>query len=380
MLFQNAIIRLSFPIILLLTISSCSEEENPAPIYEFVEYEELTSGYSIPWAVEVIGETEFLFTDRMGSLHHYKSGKSVEVENIPLSLTITADNLVFGGLMDVSLHPDFENNKLVYIAYVGSDYNLAVARFQLEDGVANAMRVLFKSNGFSIGSRIAWQDEQHFFLSIGIGGSPYPEPGPQNINDDRGKIHRLLDDGRIPDDNPVFPGQSGPSTIWSLGHRNPQGLYFDQEENVLYANEHGPLGGDELNIIEKGGNYGWPLFSHGRNYDQTLVTNATQAEASEFSILPMHAWGPDFRVAPSGLLKLKNTNFANWNGSFIMGAMLPENLLLFNPDTKLTQIVMKDVGRVRDIEALPSGDLIILIDQNSPDTRVSGRIVKLSPK
>ncbi|MDH3602010.1 MAG: PQQ-dependent sugar dehydrogenase [Candidatus Tectomicrobia bacterium] len=168
--------------------------------------------------------------------------------------------------------------------------------------------------------------------------------------------------------------------MWSYGHRNPQGLYYDFASGTLYANEHGPLGGDELNIITRGGNYGWPLFSYGLNYDETPVSNMSEQEAAATTILPAKYWGPDFRVAPSGLIKLSDSNFNSWNGSFLMGTLRPQDLLQYNLETDETEIVLANVGRVRDVAQLPSGNLLILVDAGSPNDADEGRIIKLTPR
>ena len=338
----------------------------------------LASGYGIPDAIAVIGEEEFLFAERSGALHHYVGGEVTSVAGIPESRTVDAGR--FGGLLDVSLHPDFENNRLVYIAYNDAAFRLAVARFELLDGRARNLEVIYESDDFSIGSRIAWEDASHFFLSFGVGGSPYPVPGPQDFGSDLGKIHRLTADGGIPPDNPLLPGASAPSTIWSYGHRNPQGLYYDAATQTLYENEHGPLGGDELNVIVSGGNYGWPLFSYGLNYDETRVSDMTEEEAAAVSILPVKYWGPDFRVAPSGLLLVEDSQFPSWAGSFLLGALNPQHLLRYDPATDETEIVLARVGRVRDIARLPSGKLLISVDAGSPNPSDSGRIIQLSPE
>jgi glucose/arabinose dehydrogenase len=302
-------------------------------------------------------------------------GDVTEVEGVPESQTID----VYGGLLDVSLHPDFEDNRLVYVAYNDAGFGLAVARFELRDDRAHNLEVIYQSTEFSIGSRIAWEDASHFFLSFGVGGSPYPVPGAQDLSSDRGKIHRLTADGQIPSDNPVLPGASEPSTIWSYGHRNPQGLHYDAAQRTLYANEHGPMGGDELNIITAGGNYGWPLFSYGLNYDGTPVSDMTEEQAADVSILPVKAWGPDFRVAPSGLLLIDGSQFPSWGGSFLMGALNPQHLLRYDPATDETEIVLERVGRVRDIAQLPSGTLLVSVDAGSPNPADRGRIIHLSP-
>ncbi|MBT8236978.1 MAG: PQQ-dependent sugar dehydrogenase, partial [Bacteroidia bacterium] len=327
--------------------------------------------------IEVIGEEEYLFTDRTGAFYHYLNGSAARVTGIPGTATTTFSGIIYGGLMDVSLHPNYETNNWIYITYVNNAYNLSVARFKLVNNKAEDLEVIYSSDQFSIGSRIAWQDDTHFFLSIGVGGSPYPDPGPQNLSNVLGKIHRFMEDGQIPADNPVFVGESGPISVWTYGHRNPQGFFYDPATNIFYANEHGPLGGDELNIIEKGGNYGWPLFSYGLNYDGTPVSDMTEEEAADSTVLPLKAWTTSFRISPSGLIKLKDSNFPEWNGSFLMGSLLGRDLVRYDPDTDVTDIVLENIGRVRDIAQVPSGDLLILIDEGSPTAADKGRIIRL---
>jgi glucose/arabinose dehydrogenase len=336
----------------------------------------LASGYWIPDGIAVIGEGEFLFADRSGALYHYVGGRVTGVRGLPPSRT----SGVYGGLLDVSLHPSFPDSRLVYIAYNDASFDLTVARFELRDDRAERLSVIYKSDEFSIGSRIEWQDPSHFFLSFGVGGDPYPQPGPQDLNADVGKIHRLTADGQIPPDNPIFPGASKPSTVWSYGHRNPQGLYYDASERTLYESEHGPLGGDELNIVVAGANYGWPLFSYGLNYDRTRVSNMSEDAARGVSTLPAKFWGPDFRVAPSGLLFVEGSQFASWNGAFLIGALNPQHLLRYDPATGETEIVLRNVGRIRDIAQLPSGKLLIAVDAGSPKSSDRGRIIELSPR
>jgi len=310
----------------------------------------LAVGLWIPAGIAVIGEEEFLFGDRSGELFHYVNGVVTRIDGMPQSRT---SDHYWGGFLDVSLHPEFSQNRLVYIAYVDANAGLAVARFEFRDGRATDLDVVFRSREFSIGSRIVWENGRHFFLSFGVGGDPYPAPGPQDLGSDVGKIHRLDADGRVPTDNPVLPGASGPTSIWSYGHRNPQGLFFDPVERTLYATEHGPLGGDELNVIEPGRNYGWPLFSYGLNYDNTPVSGMTEAEARASTILPMKFWGPAFRVAPSGLLMR--------DGAFLFGALYSSDLLRYHPATGVTEVVLRNVGRVRDVVRLPSGAILISV-------------------
>ncbi len=338
--------------------------------------EVVATGFWIPWAVEVIGEDELLVSERFGALVHVHDGQRDSLGGLPETLILAAPPLYIGGYNDVSLHPRFETNGLVYIAYVTAAGQMAVARFDFSDRTVRSFEVVFQSNAFTIGSRIVWQDDDHFFVTQGMAGFPYAELGAQDLARDSGKIHRLRADGSVPPDNPVFEGASGPTSLWSIGHRDTQGLLLDG--GVLYANEHGPLGGDELNVIEPGGNYGWPLFSYGLNYDETPVGDMTEAEAARTTVLPLKAWDRTFNMAPSGLLRLDGSAFPAWDGAFLWGSLAQRRLIAYDPDTDQTSILLEDVGRIRDVAQLPSGALLLLLDATSPEVP-DGRVVKLLP-
>ena len=339
--------------------------------------EVVASGFGIPWAVEVLGENDYLVSERFGSLVHVRDGEMIELEGLPAGQILPAPPLYLGGYNDVSLHPRFAENGLVYLAYVGTDYRMAVARFDFSDRTVRDVEVVFQSNAFSIGSRIAWPDDDHFFVTQGMAGYPYPDPGAQDLANHSGKIHRLLADGSVPEDNPVFDGAAGPTSVWSYGHRDTQGLLF--ERGVLYSNEHGPLGGDELNVIERGGNYGWPLFSYGLNYDETPVGGMTEAEAAETTVLPLKAWDRTFNMAPSGLVRLEGSAFPAWDGAFVWGSLAQRRLVAYDPATDRTAILLDDAGRVRDVAQLPSGALLILRDATDLKAR-DGQVVRVAAR
>ena len=367
----------------LTVLLPCSRAQTPHGVEEAildVTQEVVASGFTIPWAIAVISEGEYLITERLGHLFHYRDGTAVALEGIPQTISVEVGGLVYGGLMDVSLHPQFDVNRLVYIAYVNDAGRMVVARFNFADRLVQDLEVVFESNAFSIGSRIAWGDDTHFFVTQGMGGFPRPEPGAQDLSRDVGKIHRLMADGQVPDDNPVFAGASEPSSIWTFGHRDPQGLFFDADQGVLYATEHGPLGGDELNVIIGGSNYGWPLFSYGLNYDGTPVSDRTAEEVRQTTVLPEMHWGPDFNMAPSGLERLEGSSFPALKGFFVMGSLAQRRLIAFDLASRKTLILLNNVGRVRDVAELPGGSLLILLDAGSPDPSDTGRIVKLTPR
>ncbi|MEM7286780.1 MAG: PQQ-dependent sugar dehydrogenase [Actinomycetota bacterium] len=352
-------------------------DDTPAEFLELdASLEVLADEFVIPWAIEILGPDEFLVSERTGGLVHVVDGGRTVLAGIPRSETVFADPLILGGVNDVSLHPRFEQNGLVYLAYIDTAFRMVVGRFDFSERVVRDFEVIFESTDFSIGSRFAWPDDDHFFLTQGAAGSPFPDPGPQDLDSDSGKIHRLRADGSIPEDNPVFDGFDGPTSTWSYGHRDAQGLLFD--DGVLYSNEHGPLGGDELNVIEKGGNYGWPLFSFGLNYDSTPVGDLTPEEAAEFTVLPLKGWGPDFNMAPSGLTRLRDSAFPEWDGALVWGALAQQRLIAYLPEEDRTVVLLDGIGRVRDVAQLPDGDLLILRDA-VPDVRW-GDVVRVSPR
>jgi glucose/arabinose dehydrogenase len=359
----------------------------------------VTDGYQVPWGIEVISDTEYLFTERHGQLFHYLDDVVTEVSGLPETLYKPADNWGAGGLMDVSLHPQYATNGLVYIAYDSRDngrLRFNVARFKLDGNKATNLEVIVTEEGiFSEGSRIAWQDGRHFFASVGIGGDPCPDPGADNLESVKGKILRFMADGSIPADNPFLDGAGNSTSIWSYGHRNVQGLYFEETSGRLYASEHGPWGGGEINRIEAGQDHGWPRFSYGLNYESTdcssVVTPISEDEARATTVMPSFHWKAKARVGPSGLMKISNSNFTEWNCEtcFLVGSMSyqptpsdPQStaLLWVNLATGEYKPVLKDIGRLRDVAQLPSGDLLILVDQHSPNRGDSGRIIKLSRK
>lgn len=348
---------------LLLALLSCSDA---GPVSLGTEPGVVVEGLGIPGGIAVIADGEYLIADRGGALYYHVDGRVHDLAGIPA----TRMSDVYGGLLDVSLHPDFGQNRRVYISYNDASHDLAIARFALRDGAIEDFEVLVRSDEFSIGSRIVWEDADHFFVSFGIGGDPYPDPGPQDLGMDVGKIHRFTADGGIPSDNPVFAGQSAPTSVYSYGHRNPQGLVYDATEQTLYAMEHGPLGGDELNVVEAGGNYGWPLFSHGLNYDNTAVSEMTEEEAEASTTLPLEFWGPERRVAPSGMARV--------DGAFVFGALFSQDLLRYDPVSDETEVLMRGVGRVRDVVLLPNGELLVSIDAGSPGASDPGRVIRVA--
>jgi glucose/arabinose dehydrogenase len=288
--------------------------------------------------------------------------------------------------MDVSIHPNYATNSWVYISYLGVDGLAKVSRLKVQDNKANQLETIFKTknqNYTGNGMRIVWEDSTHFFLGIGNSDwstSTNPALYAQDINDDAGKIHRLMEDGSIPTDNPIFEKFTSPTTIWSYGHRDVQGLYLEDSTNILFGIEHGPQGGDELNIIKKGKNYGWPLFSYGINYDGAQASVISKDSAATFTVLPEHYWTvpTDYggqAVAPACLLKVSGSSVSDWNGYFLFGSLAFRRLMKYNRETGET-FGLNIEGRVRTIKQLPSGDIIALIERNDL-TLSNGMVVRI---
>lgn len=351
--------------------------------------ETIAEGFVIPYGVAIVTDNEYYITDRIGKLIHFKDGHQVEIEGIP-EVTVFGDQgipaILHGGLMDVSIHPKFTANSWIYISYLDADGFARVSRFKIENNTTTQFETIFKTrsqNYYGNGMRIVWEDDTHFFLNVGgsvFTTSTNPILISQNLHEDAGKIHRLKEDGSIPDDNPIFDGFTKPTTIWSYGHRDSQGLVYDKDTNVLFGVEHGPKGGDELNIIKAGGNYGWPIFTYGIHYNGKSVSTITEEEAIQTTILPEHYWTVPTddggqAIAPASLLKVEGSNIADWNNHFLLGSLAYRRLMKYNRDTDET-FGLTIEGRVRTIKQLPSGDIIALIERN--DIRTSnGKIIRI---
>ena len=350
----------------------------------------IAQGFKIPYGIAIVKETEYFITDRIGNLFHFKDGNLTEIKKMPHVLTFRDPGIpaiLHGGLMDVSIHPNYSDNSWIYIAYLDGRGFAKVSRFKIQNHSAAHFETIFMTrnrNYYGNGMRIVWEDDTHFFLNVG-GSTLTTNTNPiliaQDLNKDAGKVHRLMEDGKIPIDNPVFDGFTSPTTIWSYGHRDVQGLQFDKINNMLFGVEHGPKGGDEFNVIMKGGNYGWPIFTYGVNYDGRGVSTITKDSAAIFTNLPEHSWtvfsdDGGQAIAPACLLMVNASNISDWNNHFLLGSLAFGRLMKYNRDTHET-LGLDIEGRVRTIKQLPSGDIIALIERSN--TRQSnGMIVRIS--
>jgi len=328
----------------------------------------VVDGLETPWAMAWLPDGDMLVTERAGSLRLVRDG-------VLLPDAVTGVPEVFargqGGLMDVVLHPDFAANRLVYLTYSkpkGENSTTALIRARYENGRLEDVEELFEaqtSGRGHYGSRIAFTGDGYLFMSVGERQAPSSgdlEAHPaQDLSNHHGVIVRLHDDGRVPDDNP-FVGQEGAlPEIWSYGHRNPQGLVFDAESGNLYATEHGPQGGDEVNLIQPGANYGWPVIGFGVNYGTGLtIHEGTTREGME---QPLYVWVPS--IGTSGFMLYTGDKFPRWRGNFFAGGLAGEQvtrLTLEDGEIVEDAMLLRGIGRVRDVRQGPDGYIYVAIE------------------
>jgi glucose/arabinose dehydrogenase len=273
-----------------------------------------------------------------------------------------------GGLMDIELHPDYKKNGWIYLSYAstegnGKGGNTAIMRAKLSNNKLTHIEELYKASpnstrGQHFGSRIEFDRDGYLFFSIGERGNR--DVNPQDITRDGGKIYRLHDDGRIPDDNPFVDQAEAKKAIWSYGHRNPQGLALHPETGQLWEHEHGPRGGDEINIIQKGKNYGWPIITYGINYSGTPITDETSRPGME---QPLYQWTPS--IAPSGMAFVTSDKYPKWKGSLLVGSLAfqyLERLEMQDNQVVYREKLMDGMGRIRNVRQAPDGFIFVSVE------------------
>lgn len=318
----------------------------------------------IPWGIAFLPDGGMLITEISGELIHFKDGKKSKISNVP-----EVYKRGQGGLLDVAVHPDYSNNGWIYLSYASSEGEekggyTALMRAKINDNSLTNNELIYKGSpnttkGQHFGSRIEFDNDGYLYLSIGDRGNR--DENPQDITRDGGKIYRFHDDGKIPADNPFVSTEGARTGIYSYGHRNPQGLAKNPTTGEIWDNEHGPKGGDEVNVIKAGANYGWPVITYGVNYSGTSITDKTAMEGME---QPLHYWLPS--IAPSGMAFISNDNYgSDWNGALLVGSLKFQYLeLLLIKDNKVTDRIelIKDLGRVRDVVEGPDGHIYVAVE------------------
>ncbi len=339
--------------------------------------ETVVDGLALPWSIAFLGQDKALITERSGSLRVWSKGKLSEpVEGTP---EVVARGQ--GGLLEVAVHPDYTKNGWIYLglsagAPSNDDANSSMTkivrgrivgnRWQDEATIFEVPAEFHRTAGVHFGTRFVFQDG-YLFFSIGDRGA---QDQAQDLTRPNGKIHRIHDDGRVPKDNPFVETAGAYPTIWTYGNRNPQGLDAHPVTGAIFESEHGPRGGDEINLMERGNNYGWPVITYGMNYNGKPITEKTAATGME---QPLHYWTPS--IAVCGMDFYEGDAFPKWINDLFVGGLASQELhrLVIEGNRVMSdEIILKNEGRVRDVASSPDGLLYVVL--NGPD-----RIVRLVP-
>lgn len=335
----------------------------------------VADGLAHPWGLAFIPGTEgdFLVTERPGRLRIFRDGSLV---SDPIGGLPDVDAGGQGGSLDVALHPDFGSNGWVYISYSkgrdGGDRTTAVVRGRLAGDRLEEVVEIYEADAWTsedphFGSRLVFDSEGFLFISVGDRGQM---DEAQELSNDQGSVLRLHDDGSIPADNPFVAEDGASGAIWTYGNRNVQGLAIHPETGELWASEHGPLGGDEINVLRGGANYGWPEVTYGLNYDGSEISPDTAREGMES---PVHHWGES--PAVSGLEIYDGDAFPAWQGDLFMGGLAGQEIVRLSFDgyaADETESLLADFEkRIRQVVQAPDGSLYVLVDhEDAPILRL----------
>lgn len=356
-------------LISLTSLQACAQQpEQEIPVAKSADkyqLELIAKGIQIPWGMAWLNEQDLLVTDRAGELRLIRDNKLLEQKIAGLPKMHAEGQ---GGLLDIELDPNFKDNGWIYFSYSGYEgdeegYNTSIMRAKLKDMTLTDTQLLFDgapntTTTKHYGSRIEFDKDGYLYFSIGDRGAR--DVHPQSLEYDAGKIHRINSDGSIPESNPFVNQPNARKSIYSYGHRNPQGMAMHPETGIIWSHEHGPRGGDEINIIKAGANYGWPEVTHGINYIGTKITDETSREGMQ---QPDWVWVPS--IAPSGMEFVTSSKYPQWQGHVLVGAMKFAHLVLVELDgNKVTghSKLFEGAGRVRSIATHPNGDIYLGID------------------
>jgi glucose/arabinose dehydrogenase len=348
----------------------------------------VVQGLDVPWAVDFLPDGRLLITDRPGPVRVFtpsKDGGRGELSQ-PLKGTPAVRNRGQGGMLEVAVHPEHSKNGWVYLAFsdpqgeAGRKGMTKLVRGEIENGEWVRERVIFEAapdtytgSDIHFGCKIAFappaaDGRRYLYFCIGERGAG---DRAQNLSLPNGKVHRVWDDGEVPTDNPFASDAEALKSVWSYGHRNPQGLTFDLD-GVLWDTEHGPRGGDELNRIEPGKNYGWPLISFGINYNDSPYRTPWPSEGQDF-VMPVLRWLPS--IAVCGLDVARGPSFPQWKGDLLVGGLagqVVERVRIKDGKFFEREELIHGLGRVRDVACGPDGSVYIVF--NDPD-----QVMKLVP-
>ncbi len=331
-----------------------------------IKLDTMATGFDSPWGITQMPDGQLLVTDRSGKLYKIDQNKQkTEIKNIPKALSKGQ-----GGLLDVEIHPQYATNGWVYLSY--SKYKeeagetlttTALVRGKIVGDEFTESKEIFEANPYTkttyhYGSRIVFDGKGYLFLSVGERGKHFEYA--QGTDNDLGKVHRMYDDGRIPEDNPFYGKSPNSQTLYTFGNRNPQGLTQHPVTKEIWEHEHGPRGGDEINIVKKGVNYGWPTISYGINYDGKPITNLSKKEGME---QPLHYYLPS--IAPSGMAFVTGDKYPSWKGNLIIGSLrfnYLERVILKDTKVLESRKELLNVGRMRSVKMGQDGYIYIGVE------------------
>lgn len=336
----------------------------------------VVQGLEHPWSMAFLPDGRMLVTERPGRLRLVAADGRLDPKVIQGLPAIAEEGQ--GGLLDVVLHPDYARNGWIYLSYVAKGqggYGTEVLRGKLDGYTLRQIEVLFrlqpKSNtGHHFGSRLAFDRQGFLYITLGDRGD---KDRAQKLDDHAGSVIRLHDDGKVPQDNPFVGVAGAKAEKFTLGHRSVQGLALNPRSGELWAHEHGPQGGDEINIIRRGLNYGWPVITYGRNY--VIGTKIGEGTAKSGMEQPVLHWTPS--IAPSGMAFYSGKRFGHWQGNLLVGALRDQMLVRLELEgdrvTHQERLLIGKFGRIRDVRSGPDGMIYLLTDDSE------GQLLRLEP-
>ena len=358
--------------------SGCDASDNPnnpiSPVGNThkIEVEVLAEGLVNPWSIAFLPDGSMLIAERPGILRFFRDGQLSD----PLSGLPPIWQNGQGGLLEVALHPDYESNGWIYFAYASSDDgrkgNTAIGRGKLQGNAIVDFETLFRGSPltdlpYHFGCRIVFDEQNNFYFPIGDRGEM---DNAQKLSNHNGKLMRLKDDGSIPADNPFVDESAAMPEIFNYGHRNIQGMAIHPVSGEIWTHEHGPRGGDEINIEKAGANYGWPVVTFGINYDGTVISNDTTLPGITD---PVHYWVPS--IAPCGMAFVTSDKYPNWKNNLMVTALAGQQiqrLSLNGTQVVDTELLLQGYARFRDIRQGPDGYLYVLSEG-------PGQLIRLKP-
>ncbi|WP_102796160.1 PQQ-dependent sugar dehydrogenase [Bowmanella denitrificans] len=339
-----------------------------------IKVEKVTDGLAHPWGMTFLPDGRLLVTERSGNLRYVGlDGKvSQPIQGVPKVRAYGQ-----GGLLDVQIDPEFRRNQTIYLSFSepsenGKDSSTAVASATLDGDKLTNVKVIFSANpkidsAYHFGSRLIFDRQGNLFVTLGDRGSRRDDA--QTLDTHLGKVVRIQTDGSVPADNPYIDKGYAMPEVWSFGHRNLQGAALNPVTGELWTHEHGPQGGDEINIARAGKNYGWPVITYGEEYGGGKIGSTVKDGLEQ----PLYYWVPS--IAPSGMTFYTGNSFSHWQGNLLVGSLKFSQLVRLELEgEKVSHEERLDIGqRVRDVEQGPDGAIYLLTDQPN------GELLRLSP-